>query len=418
MSTAIQGFVSYVGEKINDINKSNHEIRTSHLNGSSMINSSDVSNNNSADESSKFMDLIESAFRFFSSSVRIIGPFFFIALSIFILLVASCYFSVILPFYKFGILTEFLMYLIAIYLIIQIYFNYIMASIVKPGSVEDIVNSKYYSDNNPYVTNSINLMKVFLNQRKNRMNSNHSLYDEVVKMINNYSNRNFNSIDNAVNNSNIVKNIATNDIECPFKFCEHCKDLKPLRAHHCAICQSCIFKMDHHCPWINNCVGQNNQRFFILFLTWILIGCVFILITSLPIYMNLNKINMKAYSSRKISEFNFVVILCMAGSVILIFFTSWNWFLILKGNTTIEYWSPSYRPSKNKYTVINDFSMGWEDNFFMVFGTRNIIKAIFIPSTKPLPYSGLEWSKIVFEKVAFQGIKDFNSYNEIQTVEV
>lgn len=47
--------------------------------------------------------------------------------------------------------------------------------------------------------------------------------------------------------------------------CFTCNLVKPLRSKHCSTCDVCVDRMDHHCVWINNCVGSGNQRMFNIF---------------------------------------------------------------------------------------------------------------------------------------------------------
>uniref|UniRef100_T1J7N8 Palmitoyltransferase n=1 Tax=Strigamia maritima TaxID=126957 RepID=T1J7N8_STRMM len=58
------------------------------------------------------------------------------------------------------------------------------------------------------------------------------------------------------------------------QYCKFCDGYKAPRAHHCRKCNKCIKKMDHHCPWINNCCGHDNHTHFVLFLLCAVCGCM------------------------------------------------------------------------------------------------------------------------------------------------
>lgn len=78
---------------------------------------------------------------------------------------------------------------------------------------------------------------------------------------------------NAVNKSRHHRNetpqpitIQIDDGDVDLIWCCVCQFHRPPRSVHCDACNYCIEEFDHHCVWLNHCIGRRNYRFFFAFI--------------------------------------------------------------------------------------------------------------------------------------------------------
>lgn len=192
------------------------------------------------------------------------------------------------------------------------------------------------------------------------------------------------------------------------RWCQTCQQPKPPRAHHCHACGACVLKMDHHCPWINSCVGHHNHRYFTLFLVYLWVACAFVVVQTALFYANLLRSSLVPDGSPALAAarspgsgvmLSFVV--CGALTVAVGMFLGWNAMLVLRNETTIEFHFNRADACGSRGMVagccapsMSLYDLGVRRNLQAVFGPFRSAWACLLPSVEPLPTSGMEYPTV------------------------
>lgn len=156
--------------------------------------------------------------------------------------------------------------------------------------------------------------------------------------------------------------------------CDKCVTYKPPRAHHCRVCRRCVLRMDHHCLWINNCVGYWNYKAFFILVLYATIASIYSSVTIISCASQKNS----NFSGRIPMKVFFVVSGAMMFGLSITFGTllGWHIYLMSCNMTTIENYEgirAAWLSRKSGHSYRHPFNLSVYKNITSVLGP-NILK--------------------------------------------
>ncbi|KAL8139976.1 hypothetical protein V2J09_005997 [Rumex salicifolius] len=181
-----------------------------------------------------------------------------------------------------------------------------------------------------------------------------------------------------------IKEVDVNGHPVKIKYCDTCMLYRPPRCSHCSICNNCVERFDHHCPWVGQCIGLRNYRFFFMFVSSTTILCIYVF-GFCWVYIkrimdaedtNIWRAMIKTPASIVLIVYTFIAVWFVGG------LTAFHLYLISTNQTTYENFRYRYDHRANPYNkgVIENFK---EIFFTSIPPSKNNFRAE-VPREPPL----------------------------------
>mmetsp|Transcript_28313 Transcript_28313/g.39367 ORF Transcript_28313/g.39367 Transcript_28313/m.39367 type:complete len:338 (+) Transcript_28313:86-1099(+) len=156
------------------------------------------------------------------------------------------------------------------------------------------------------------------------------------------------------------------------RFCSFCTLYKPDRTHHCRLCGKCTLRMDHHCPWLNNCVGYGNYKYFFLTVLYAFTLCTFMTIEMAPTMVKMIRAEGVPAAGVHLLPAYFTYALVFLLTPLLLFFLAFHLYMSANAMSTIEYREKKNSEDKHvqrRFQVAHvKFDKGYLNNLRDAFG--------------------------------------------------
>lgn len=170
------------------------------------------------------------------------------------------------------------------------------------------------------------------------------------------------------------------------RHCKWCLKYKPDRCHHCRVCNMCVLRMDHHCPWVYNCIGFRNYKYFFLLLVYAVVDLITIASTMFESVWWSTRVDVSvALMLVMTAGYCFAVFLMFCTTAFLGFHT----WLMIKAMTTVEFCEKSWKNASYNSSI---YSKGLYGNICAVLGTQPLFW--LLPVGLPVG-DGLVWTSPV-----------------------